>query len=96
MPLGLPNRIVDNSDSKPSKFKHRYWSDLKSDNKIVSYRSLFDQILMERSKMLTLKSIKVNLKIEKVEFNQKVDIHRLFQLNLIIIDHFRSLFKNFN
>ena len=33
--LGLRNWIIDNSDSKPSNFEHRYRSDSKSDNKIV-------------------------------------------------------------
>ena len=36
--LGLPNRTVDNSDSKPSKFEHRYQSDLKSDDEILAYQ----------------------------------------------------------
>ena len=36
--LGLPNPIVDGSDSKPFKLERRFQSDLKSDDEIVSYR----------------------------------------------------------
>ena len=35
--LTLPNRIVDDSDSKLSKFECRFWSNWKSDNTIISY-----------------------------------------------------------
>ena len=38
---GLPNRIYDDSDSKPSEFECRFWSDLKSDDEIVSYPIVF-------------------------------------------------------
>ena len=42
--LGHPNQIIDDSDSKLSKYKCWFHSDSKSDeeNRIVSYQSLFD------------------------------------------------------
>ena len=36
--LGLPNPIIDDLDSKLSKFELQFWSDLKSEDEIVWYR----------------------------------------------------------
>ena len=53
--LGVWNRIIDDSDSKQFKFDNWFWSDLKSNDKMVSYHTdLF-------SKKFNLISIRINL-----------------------------------
>ena len=85
--LGLPNQIVNNLDSKPSKFERQIWSDSKSDNEILLYRFLFD----EYQSKSRFKDRKWSILIEKVKINWKSQCILTF---FIKIDRFQNLRLN--
>ena len=107
-PVGLLNQIMDDSDSKLSEFEHQFWTDSKSDDKIVLNRiNLFSikiyLLLIKRSKKSIKKFKKVDLKSIKrskiIYFNQKSQNksknNQIILTFLYKIDHFWSISNDF-
>ena len=101
--LGLPNKMVDDSDSKPSGFIRRFWSDSNMTMKLLStitifilFRSLFwlnstifDLFLIKLDHFLIKRLKKIT--IMSIKRLKKVNIYWLFYLfrsNSQILMHF--------
>ena len=62
--LGVPNPMVNDSDSKPSKLKCRFWSNSKSNDGIVPYQIELISFWLKSNRFL-IKRLKKSIKISK-------------------------------
>ena len=82
--LGLPNRILDDSDSKPSKFECLFGSDSKSDNKIIKIK--FNQCLIKGLKKSIKRSKKLIKRSKKLNLTKNINLYWLYWLSSITFD----------